>query len=121
MAQIMNYSPGSRVTLYLETIDATGILADADYTSHTIDGYHGPTIHRLILPNFQIDGYYPQPMTRFDAGIYYYQFVLPVGAASLGSFFADIDFLDPATDTMRHHAFQILVSAPYGLYSISTR
>jgi hypothetical protein len=119
MATILNYSPGMKVTLYLETVDASGILMDADYLTHTIDGYHSPTIHRLIKTDF--DGYYPQPMTRLDTGIYYYQFTLPTGSVSIGSFFADIDFLDPATDTMRHTAFQILVSAPMGLYSISTR
>jgi hypothetical protein len=122
MAQILSYFPGQVVTLFLDTKNSDGYYADGYYQDgYTIDGYESPVIFRLIKPNISLDGYYPQPMTKFDTGIYYYKFLLPAGAASVGSYWADIAYRDPDTKILKFAAFQILVNSPYGLYSLSIR
>jgi len=122
MVQILSYSPGQTATLFLETKNYDGYYTDGYYLDgYNIDGYESPVFKRLIGPLFTLDGYYPQPMVKFDTGIYYYKFILPTGAAAIGSYFADIAYREPDTKLLKFVSYQIIVSAPYGNYNISTR
>jgi hypothetical protein len=119
--QTLAYSPGQTVTLFLETKNSDGYYADGYYgDGYAIDGYESPVVYRLINPDMALDGYYPQPMSQFDVGIYYYKFVLPRGAAAVGSYFVDIAYRDPDTDLLKFTSYQVVVNAPFGLYSATS-
>ena len=121
MVQILSYSPGQVATVFLETKDADGYYADSSYLDgYAIDGYESPVIHRVICPSFLLDGYYPQPMTKYSTGLYYYQFTIPRGSTSVGSYFVDIAYRELDTELMKFITYQILVNAPFGLYSITS-
>lgn len=108
MIPILSYFPGQTVTIFQEVVDGYGVRTD--------DGYI-PAIARIIPPTLiAVDGY-PQQMTRFDVGLYYFQMVLPKGAVSVGSYLIDIVYEDPITSLLVNSAFQIVVNAPFGRYS----
>ena len=118
---ILSYSPGQTVNLFLETKDSDGYYTDGYYgDGYTIDGYASPVIQRVIKPNMTLDGYYPYPMNKFSTGLYYYNLVLPTGAAAVGSYFVDIAYRHPDTYLLQFQAYQIIVSAPFGLYSMTS-
>ncbi len=121
MVQILSHSPGQTVTLFLETKNSDGYYADGYYADgYTIDGYESPVVQRIVYPDMTLDGYYPYPMTQFDTGIYYYKFTLPTGATSVGSYFVDLAYREPNTYLLKFQSYQILVSAPFGLYSATS-
>jgi hypothetical protein len=121
MSYILSYSPGQTVTVYLETKNSDGYYADGYYGGlSTIDGYELPTLHRMILPDLTLDGYYPQPMTKLDTGIYCYRFTLPTGAPSVGTYFVDLAYREPTSGLEKFLSYLINVSAPYGLYSTTS-
>ena len=72
-----------------------------------------------------MDGY-PQNMTRLGLGLYTFQLAIPSGASAVGSYLVDIIYRSPFTaggdsgDDINYAAYQIIVSAPYGLYGITT-
>ncbi len=128
MSQILFYSPGQLVTLVTETFDTNGVRADGyvdgyidldGYMDGYIDSYHHPMVARLVLPDFSEDADYPAHMTKLDTGLYYYQFTLPKGATAVGSYLADISYTDPVTLYTKTLLYQILVTAPYGIFSAS--
>ena len=121
MAQILPYFPGQTATLYLEVKNSDGYYFDVAYDGYEIDGYLGPVVQRMIKPDFTLDGYYPQPMTKFSDGVYYFNIILPRGSVAIGSYFVDIAYREPSTYLLKFQASQIIVSAPYGNYNISTR
>ena len=108
MLQTLSYFPGQTPTIFLETLDGYGERAD----SPTI-----PVITRLVFPNLTLAAGYPTNMTQLDVGLYYYQFVLPTGGASVGSYLVDISYTNPSTFYMNTSLYQIVVNAPYGNYS----
>lgn len=121
MPQIITYSPGQTVTLYLETKNSDGYYYDGYYgDGYAIDGYSSPVLQRFIKPDFSLDGYYPQPMTKLDTGIYYLSLILPRGASAVGSYFASIAYRNPDTGTLKYESYQIVVNAPFGLYSVTS-
>lgn len=110
MIQTLNYFPGQLAVVWLETLDGYGTRADPPAL---------PTITRIIFPGFTLASGYPQAMTRLDVGLYYGTFTLPTGGASVGNYLVDTAYLDPDGDGYTYNrAFQIVVSAPYGNYSI---
>ena len=112
MSDILNYTPGQTVTFYQEVKDG--------YGQRTDDGYI-PAVTRLIVPPlFTLATGYPQSMTRLDVGLYYFQFVLPVGAAAVGTWFVDIAYLDPDSQLIVNDSRQVVVTAPFGNFGIST-
>lgn len=120
MPNFLCFSPGQTVTLFLETKDSDGYRADGYYDGYPIDGYESPIINEMILPDFTLDGYYPQPMTKFDTGIYRYSFTLPTGAASVGNYFVSIAYRSPDTNLIQFESYQVIVNAPFGLYSATS-
>jgi hypothetical protein len=111
MGDILNYTPGQQVTFYQEVKDG--------YNQRTDDGYI-PVVTRIILPNFTLFDGYPSAMSRFDVGLYYFQFQLPIGAASVGTYFIDIAYLNPDTQLVVNDSRQIIVTAPFGNFGVST-
>jgi len=112
MNNVLSYFPGMRTTIFLETPNSDG---------YRVDGYTPPMIERIFLPNFnEADGYFPQPMTKLDTGLFYFQYVLPIGAAAIGSYLIDVTYLSPATNNLTTEIFQLVVTAPFGVYSATT-
>lgn len=111
MSDILNYSPGQTVTFYQEVKDG--------YNQRTDDGYV-PVVVRVIVPGFTLASGYPLAMTRIDVGLYYFQFVLPTGGTAVGTYFVDIVYIDPVTSLLVSDSRQILVTAPYGVYGLTS-
>lgn len=110
MTQILYHNPGQSVTLVLETHNSDG---------YNFDGYPFPVVNRIILPALTLAADYPKPMIKIDTGLYYYKFILPTGAASLGTYIADITYNDPATGNTTTTAYQIVVTAVSGNYGFN--
>jgi len=107
MLQTLSYFPGQTATIFLETLDGYGRRAD---------GYTVPVITRLIFPDLTLAAGYPKNMTKLDVGLYYYQFVLPIGAIAVGSYLVDIAYINPTTLYANTALYQIAVNAPFGNY-----
>ncbi len=110
MIQILNFFPGQKVSIFLETVDGYGTRTDSPAT---------PVVSRIVFPDLTLATGYPQNMVRLDVGLYYYQFVLPTGAVSIGSYLAEVTYINPANDAVNSSFYQIIVSAPFGNYSAS--
>ncbi len=117
MLQTLSYFPGQTATIFLETLDGYGQRINSD---GYIDGYAGPIITRLVFPDLTLADNYPAPMTQLDIGLYYYQFVLPTGAISVGSYLVDIAYINAVTSYTNTALYQIAVNAPFGNYGITT-
>lgn len=119
MVQILQYSPGQQVTIFLDTKNMDGYYADGYYLDgYNIDGYESPIIFRVILPDMTNSTSFPQAMTKISTGIYYKKFTLPTGASAVGSYWVDVAYREPDTKLLKFIAYQIVVSAPFGLYSV---
>ena len=128
MIQTLFYSPGQTATVFVETLNSNGVRADAVVDGYLdgsnngdIDGYHHPMIERLVFPDLSLANDYPAYMVKLDTGLYYYQFILPTGATSVGSYLVDISYTNPTTLYTNTVIYQLIVSAPYGNYSITTQ
>lgn len=118
MSQILSYSPGQLVTIFLETLGTDGYYSDGYYTDLPIDGYESPVIHKILNPLLaQLS--VPTPMTRYDTGIYYHSFTLPSGASAVGSYFIDVQYRDDS-GVLKANPYIVQVQAPFGLYSITS-
>ena len=113
MSGILQHSPGQQVTLVFEIHDANGVRSD---------GYMGslPQISRLIFPSITLAGDYPKDMIKIDDGLFYFKFSLPSGSSAVGTYIAEISWFDPDTSDLKQTFFQIVVTAPFGNYTIST-
>ncbi len=113
-AEILSYFPGQQATIFLETLDLNGERTDDGY-----DGYTTPVVTRIILPPcFTLATGFPQPMTQLDVGLYYFQFVLPVGAMAVGSYLIDVAYMN-TLGYINTQLYQIVVTAPFGNYGIA--
>lgn len=106
--QTLNYFPGQKITIVLETTDGYG---------DRVDSLTDPFVNRIIFPGFTLATDYPQNMIHLDVGLYYYQFVLPIGAVAIGSYLIDVIFTSPATGATITTGYQVVVSAPFGNFS----
>lgn len=111
MTQILSYFPGQQVTVFLETKAIDGYRVD----SPTI-----PMVTRIIFPGFTLAADYPSAMTQLDIGLYYAQFVIPTGAASVGSYLVDVSYTNPSTSVINTETYQIIVNAPFGNFSTTS-
>ena len=109
MSYILNATPGQLVTIILETLDGYS----------RADAYTPPTISRIVFPSLLLATGYPQPMTRLSTGLYIYSFTLPTGASAVGSYIVDVFWQDPATNSLAQTFWQVVCSAPFGMYSAS--
>lgn len=111
MVEILSYAPGQQVIIFQEVLNANGVRTNDGYT---------PVVTRVILPGFTLAMGYPQNMNYLDVGLYYFQFTLPTGAVSVGSYLVDVAYMNPTTSLIVTNAFQIIVGAPYGVYGITS-
>lgn len=110
MTTILSYLPGQQVTFFQEMVDVDGVRTD---------GYGVPVVSKIIFPGFTLAAGYPQDMIRIDTGLYYFQFTLPSLAASVGSYLADITYLNPTTGLVNNSTYQIVVTAPFGNFGLT--
>lgn len=105
---VLNYFPGQKATIFLETVDVEGVRTDTSTL---------PLVNRIIFPELTLASNYPQYMIQLDTGLYYYQFVLPTGAQAIGNYLIDVSFINPVNSTVNTQIYQIIVTAPYGNFS----
>jgi hypothetical protein len=110
MLGILNHSPGQEVCIVLDLIDGYGTR---------VDGYALPIIQNVYLPDQTTSTLYPAVMTKLTTGMYYHKFRLPISATAVGTYIVDILWSDP-TNVVKNGAYQIVVSAPMGQYSVSS-
>lgn len=110
MTEILSYFPGMQVTIFLEVVDGYGGRADSP---------SDPMVDRVILPALTLANGYPQIMTRLDVGLYVFHFVLPTGAASVGSYLVDVSFTNPDIFQTNYRTYQVIVTAPFGNYGLT--
>lgn len=110
MPQTLFYNPGQQVTLLLQVLDSNNQRAD---------GYQAPTVDRILSPSFAEASGYPVAMGEIDAGLYYHKFTLPQGASAVGTYIVDVSWPDPDTMLFKQDVIQIVVTAPYGLYTVT--
>lgn len=108
---VLYHSPGQKASIFLETLDSTGVRAD---------GYV-PVVTRVIFPDLSLAADFPQEMVKLDTGLYFFQFTLPYNGGSIGSYLVDILYNKPNTSNYFNALYQIVVSAPFGNYSLSTQ
>lgn len=111
MTEILSYFPGQQVTIFLETLDGYG---------QRVDGATVPMVTRVILPGYTLAVGYPQNMNRLDVGLFTFQFTLPTGAVSIGSYLIDVAYISPINGFVNTQMYQVVVTAPFGQYSIGT-
>ncbi len=109
MITILSYSPGQKATLFLETLNASGIRTNSATT---------PSLTRVILPSGVIptDGY-PAALTSRGTGLYSISFLLQTGAAAVGSYLAEVTYTSPVTSQISIATYQLLVSPTAGMFS----
>lgn len=110
MTEILSYFPGMQVTIFQTLVDAFG---------QRTDGYGPPVITRIIFPEFTLATGFPQTMNRLDVGLYYFQFLLPKGAAAIGAYEIEVLTTNPTTGLPNFKYFQVNVTAPFGPNSVS--
>lgn len=129
MSGILTAVPGQVVTIIFETLLSDGYRDDGYNASlfgppdgYANDGYYNlPVIERIIFPSLSEADGYPQKMVRIDTGLYYFQFTLPTGASAVGSYIVDLQYINPAGPSNISETFyQVICSAPFGMYSIGT-
>jgi hypothetical protein len=113
MTEILQYFPGMQATIFLETLDANGQRTDDGYGSYTV-----PVVNRIILPGCTLAAGYPQPMTQLDVGLYTFQFILPIGAVSIGSYLVDVVYTN-YVGYVNYQTYQIIVTAPFGNFGVT--
>ena len=110
MAQILHFSPGQVVRIFLEIKDGYGTRTDPTEL---------PVVNQIILPGLTLAADYPEDMSLIYTGLYYFQFTLPSGAAAVGSYLVDVSYIDPSNLAINSEIYQIIVSAPFGNFSAS--
>jgi hypothetical protein len=129
MTTVLNYTPGQQATIYFQLVDANGV--------RTNDGYV-PVVVQIITPHPCNEPHcaphhdyrphhHPRPcrtltfpinMTIIDTGLYYFQYNIPSGAASVGSYLIDIAYL-AADGYINNEVYQLVVTAPFGNFGLT--
>jgi len=127
MSYLLNAFPGQSVTVIFESLLTDGYRSDGYIASagpadgYGVDGYYTlPVVERVLMPGSILAAGYPKKMTRVDHGLYSFTFTLLTGATAVGSYIVDVVYVNPATLAYATTFFQIVVSAPFGQYSVST-
>ena len=110
MSQILSFSPGQQVTIFLEVKDGYG---------SRIDSPSLPVVSKIIFPALTLAASYPQDMIKIETGLYYYQFALPTGASAVGNYLVDVSYINPENDAINNQLYHIIVNAPFGNFSAS--
>ncbi len=61
---VLYYSPGQKATIFLETLNGSGVRED---------GYV-PAVTRVVFPDLSLAAGFPQNMVKLDVGLYFFQF-----------------------------------------------
>lgn len=109
MAAVLQYTPGSQVSIILQILDTTG---------QREDGYSTPIINRVILPDLSESSLYPLDMIRISTGLYYHRFTLPSGSVAVGTYIVDISYTNSAGDP-KHDFVQVICFSTGGQFSVS--
>lgn len=109
------YFPGQKATVFLETKDGY-TRADA---SSPFDGYAVPVITRVVFPDLSLAAGFPKPMIKLDTGLYFFQFTLPTGGSSVGSYLVDVTYNVPNTSYFTTKLYQLIVTAPFGNFGVT--
>jgi len=117
MSTLLYYFPGQKATIFLETKDGYGQRGD---NNTSFDGYLTPVITRVIFPDLSLAAGFPQPMVKLDTGLYFFQFTVPVGGKSVGSFLIDVTYNNPGNPLDLTQTYQLVVTAPFGNYGVTT-
>lgn len=115
MSTVLSYFPGQKVTVIQQVFNSDGYRADG----YMVDGYSAPIVARIVFPDFSLAVGYPVAMTKLDTGLYSYSFTLPTGAASIGLYIIDIYWYHPTTLSLQQDISQVIVTAPFGQYSVT--
>lgn len=108
---VLYHSPGQKASIFLETLNGAGVRAD---------GYL-PQVTRVIFPDLSLAADFPQDMVKLDTGLYFFQFTLPINGNSIGSYLVDVLYNKPGTTDYYNALYQIVVSAPFGNYSVTSQ
>lgn len=106
------YFPGQKATIFLET-------KDGYQRSDSVLPFNGnatPVVTRVIFPDLSLALGFPQSMVKLDTGLYFFQFTLPLGGSSIGSYLIDVTFNVPGTNYFDTKVYQFIVTAPFGNY-----
>ena len=109
---VLYYSPGQKASIFLETLDDDGARAD---------GSSIPVVTRVIFPDLTLAENFPQNMVKLDVGLYFFQFTLPKTGTSIGSYLVDVLYNKPGTSDNYNTLYQLVVNAPFGMYSVTTQ
>lgn len=118
MSNVLSYFPGQTVTIVQQVFNLDGYRADG-YSFSESGPLGAPVIARIIFPDLTLAAGYPVAMTKLDTGLYSFSFTLPTGAHAVGLYIVDIYWYHPSTLSLQQDITQILVNAPFGLYSIT--
>lgn len=109
MPTILQYTPGSQVTIFLQILNDNGIRED---------GYSTPVVEKIILPSLAESSLYPLDMVHLDTGLYYHRFTLPTGSSAVGSYLVDLSYTD-ASNNSKQDFVQIICASQGGSFSVS--
>lgn len=108
ISQTLYHSPGQKATIFLEVLNNDGYRADA---------YTVPVVNSIFKPNHTYADGYPASMTNFETGKYYFDYTIPSGSTAVGSYLMDVFYEHPTTTQTIKLLYQIVVTAPFGIYS----
>ena len=117
MVQTIQHSPGQTVTIFVEVFNFIGSPTDGYLVP--ADGYTVPSVKAIYFPNLTAAAGYPATTIKLTTGLYYYKFTLPTGASSVGSYLVLVSWTDPNGITLKFQRYHIVVTAPFGSYSVS--
>lgn len=119
MSNILSYGPGQVATIIHQVFNADGYRADG-YNFINSGPLGVPMVTRVVYPDLTLAANYPAAMKKIDTGLYTFSLTLPSGAISVGSYIVDISWYHPTTHTLQQDLVQIVVTAPFGQYSVTT-
>lgn len=109
--QTLVYTPGQKVTIFLEILDLDGYRVNPSLT---------PSVSRIFLPDLTLSLGFPLDMIQVDVGLYTFQFTLPTGALAVGSYLIDVEYINPISDDLNTKLYQVICNAPFGNFGIAT-
>ena len=98
MSSIIYTSPNKEINLIFE------VLHGSTRVNST------PSITRIITPSLGLLSGYPKDMAKIDIGLYTLAFTVPIGL--LGTFIADISWINPVTLISNKTYYQIVSRMP---------
>jgi hypothetical protein len=105
---ILHYTPGQKATIVLETVGPDG---------YRMDSLETPQVAHIWNPALKLIDGYAGPMIPISTGLYVFYYTIPTGASAVGSYLIDVTYIDPVTSMNQEIIYQLIVNAPYGIYS----